>query len=112
MIGNVIAAVFGAAALVIAVMVALKLYRRRFSRAVRAAAEVVNKETYVTEVMGKERLPHTERRYVLSFMSGGRKLDFYVSAAMYESCSVGDRGNIEYKGDSLINFDQGSRSCL
>lgn len=105
LIVNIISRVFCAAALIIAVLAAFRLLKERFSKTIKTVASVVNKQTYMSEVIGKERAPHSERRYVLSFMSGGKRLDFYVSAAMYDNCHIGDKGNITYKGSTLLNFE-------
>lgn len=106
LVGNIISLVFGALGIVIVVGIAIRLVRDRYSRERREYGEVVNKQMFETEMIGKDRMPFKKRKCIISFMCGGRRLDFETPEFMYGEYSIGDKGTVVYKGSRLIEFIQ------
>ena len=81
-------------------IVLLRLLGSRFGRPKTVQAEVVGKQTVeqFTKYGGKK------VRYVVNFLVDGRKKSFYVSEFSYNGYRKGERGQLTYRGDRLIEF--------
>ena len=82
--------------------VAWKLLGGRFGRTVTVKAEVVNKQT--VEFYSKTAPGGKHIRYVVNFLVDGKKKSFYVSEFSYQGYREGEKGQLTYRGDRLIEF--------
>ena len=84
-------------------LVLLRLLRSRFGRPKKVKAEVVGKQT--VERFSKYAANGKSVRYVVIFQVEGRKKSFYVSEFSYHGYRKGERGQLTYQGDRLIDFN-------
>ena len=77
-------------------------FRRQYGRAKKVSATVVNKQ--VTETFSKYAGSGKEKVYYVTFLAGGKRRSFKVSAFSYNGYRVGESGTLTYKGDRLIDF--------
>ena len=83
-------------------LVLARLLRSRFGRSKTVKAEVVGKQTvefYSKTAPGGKRV-----KYSVVFQVDGKKKSFYVSEFSYSGYRKGEKGNLTYKGDRLIDF--------
>ena len=92
--------IFWIAYVVLMVVVLARLLRSRFGSVKTVEAEVVGKQTVeqFSKYGGKK------VRYVVNFLVDGRKKSFYVSEFSYNGYRKGERGQLTYRGDRLIEF--------
>ena len=92
--------IFWIAYVVLMVVVLARLLRSRFGSVKTVKAEVVGKQTVeqFSKYGGKK------VRYVVNFLVDGRKKSFYVSEFSYNGYRKGERGQLTYRGDRLIDF--------
>ena len=92
--------IFWIAYVVLMIVVLARLLRSRFGSVKTVEAEVVGKQTVeqFSKYGGKK------VRYVVSFLVDGRKKSFYVSEFSYNGYRKGERGQLTYRGDRLIEF--------
>ena len=78
----------------------LRFFRSRFGKPRTVKAEVIGKQTVeqFSKYGGKK------VRYVVNFLVDGRKKSFYVSEFSYNGYRKGERGQLTYRGDRLIEF--------
>ena len=65
-------------------------------------AEVIGKQT--VESFSKYAGSGKEKAYYVTFLAGGKRRSFKVSAFSYNGYRVGESGTLTYKGDRLIDF--------
>ena len=79
-----------------------KLLKGRFGKPVTVSAELVGKQT--VEFFSKYAPGNKRFRYVVNFLVDGKKKSFYVSEFSYNGYRKGERGQLTYQGDRLIDF--------
>ena len=83
-------------------LVLARLLRSRFGKAKTVKAEVVSKQT--VEFFSKTAPGGKRVKYAVVFQADGKKKSFYVSEFSYSGYRKGEKGNLTYKGDRLIDF--------
>lgn len=83
-------------------LVAVRLVKKRFARKRTVRAEVIGKQT--VEQFSKYAGNGKRMKYVVIFQAEGRKLSFYVSEFSYGGYRKGEKGQLTYQGDRLIDF--------
>ena len=79
-----------------------KLVQGRFAKPKTVRAEVIGKQT--VERFSKNAPKQKSVRYVVIFLAEGKKKSFYVSEFSYNGYRKGEKGQLTYQGDRLIDF--------
>lgn len=77
-------------------------FRRQYGRAKKVSATVVNKQ--ITDSFSKYSGNGKGKVHYVTFLAGGKRRCFKVSAFSYNGYRVGESGTLTYKGDRLIDF--------
>ena len=84
-------------------IVLFRLLRSRLGRPRTEKAEVVGNQT--VERFSKYAANGKSVRYAVIFLVNGKKKSFYVSEFSYRGYRKGERGQLTYQGDRLIDFN-------
>ena len=97
---NVVTGIFWLLLLLLNAIVLLRLAGSRLARPKTVAAQVVGKQTveWFSKYGGKR------TQYAVTFLIEGKKKSFYVSELSYNGYHKGERGQLTYRGDRLIDF--------
>lgn len=104
MTGNIINIIFTAVGVMIAAGIIIRIIKSRRCAERRVAARVVDKQKYTQTIMSKEQAPFEKERYVVAFLSGNKRLTFYVSREFYNRCEINQTGTLVYKGSRITDF--------
>jgi len=80
----------------------VRLLRNKRAPVKTVKAVVVNKQK--TEVVSKYSGTGKVTKYVVTFLSDGKRLSFYVSEFSYKGYKENETGILKYKGDKIIDF--------
>jgi len=86
--------------------IVFRLLKQKRSMKKTVDAVLVNKQQYTQQMVSRAQGVQKAERYVLTFSAQGRRLDFYVSAPVYESCALEETGVLVYQGERFISFDR------
>lgn len=56
------------------------------------------------QIMSKAQAPHTEQKYVITFLVNNKKISFEVSELSYNGYKLNQKGILTYKGTRIIDF--------
>lgn len=104
LIGNMVTVLFIAVILVIWLGILVRILRNKLSTVKAVSAVVVKKQCYEKQMYSKSQAPFVKKEYVVTFLSGKRKLHFEVSEFSYNGYTVDQKGILKYKGSRLIDF--------
>ena len=101
---NIITIFFSIVGAVIIIGIAMRVLKNMLSKPKIVQTTVVNKQEYEQMNIYKNQTPKEEQKYVVSFLCGGKRKDFYVSLYMYDSLRINQTGKLTYKGDRIMDF--------
>ena len=104
MTGNIINIIFTAVGVMIAAGIIIRIIKSRRCAERRVTARVVDTQKYTQTIMSKEQAPFEKERYVVAFLSGNKRLTFYVSREFYNRCEINQTGTLVYKGSRITDF--------
>lgn len=104
MTGNIINIIFTAVGVMIAAGIIIRIIKSRRCAERRVAARVVDKQTYIKTVVSKSQPPFKDKKYIVAFLSGNKRLTFYVSREFYNRCEINQTGTLIYKGSRITDF--------
>ena len=104
MTGDIINIIFTAVGILIAAGIIIRIIKAKCSAERRIDVSVIDKQTYTQTVMSKSQAPFENKRYVITFLNGDKKLTFYVSHELYNRCEINQTGTLIYKGLRIIDF--------
>lgn len=90
--------------IVIWVGIAIRILRNYFSKTKIVYAIVVDKQCYDKQIYSKGQAPYIKKEYVITFLCGGRKINFNVSELSYNNYRIKEKGKLVYKGNRIIDF--------
>ena len=82
--------------------IVFKVLQGRLGKPRTVRAEVVGKQT--VEFFSKYAAGGKRVKYAVTFLIDGKKKSFYVSEFSYGGYRRGERGQLTYQGDRLIDF--------
>ncbi len=99
---NIVFALIGA---VIFVGIVLRFSKDIFSKEKTIYVTVTDKKCYKKVVYSKMQAPNEKKKYTITFLSkNSKKLYFDVNEFSYKDFKIGEKGNLTYKGNKLIEF--------
>ncbi len=104
LIGNIVNIIFVLLGATIWVGILIRIFRDRLCKTTEAAAIVVNKQCFEKQTFSKSWAPTSNKKYVVTFLVGDKKLHFDVSEFSYKGYRINERGTLKYKGSRLIDF--------
>ncbi len=102
-IGIIVNTIFIIIGTVILTGTTIKMLKNSFSPVKSINATVTDKQTYLRRTFHLK-TPNCEQKYIITFMSGKKKLSFYVSPFSYNGYKINQTGILKYKGTKLIDF--------
>ncbi len=103
-VGFAINVILGIISIGLFMCIAIRIFRDKFSAEKSVKATVIDKQTYLQEQFFKTQAPKTEQKYIVTFMSGKKKMSFNVSPLSYNGYKVNQTGMLKYKGSKIIDF--------
>lgn len=104
MIGNIINIIFTAVGVMIAAGIIIRIIKSRRCAERRVTARIIDKQTYIKTVVSKSQPPFKDKKYIVAFLNGNKRLTFYVSREFYNRCEINQTGTLVYKGSRITDF--------
>lgn len=104
MTGNIINIIFTAVGVMIAAGIIIRIIRSRRCAERRVTARIIDKQTYIKTVVSKSQPPFKDKKYIVAFLNGNKRLTFYVSREFYNRCEINQTGTLIYKGSRITDF--------
>lgn len=104
MTGNIINIIFMAVGVMIAAGIIIRIIKSRRCAERRVTARIIDKQTYIKTVVSKSQPPFKDKKYIVAFLSGNKRLTFYVSREFYNRCEINQTGTLVYKGSRITDF--------
>ena len=83
MTGNIINIIFTAVGVLIAAGIIIRIIKSRRCAEKRVTARIIDKQTYIKTVVSKSQPPFKDKKYIVAFLNGNKRLTFYVSREFY-----------------------------
>lgn len=104
MTGNIINIIFTAVGVMIAAGIIMRIIKSRRCAERRVTARIIDKQTYIKTVVSKSQPPFKDKKYIVAFLNGNKRLTFYVSREFYNRCEINQTGTLIYKGSRITDF--------
>ncbi len=104
MTGNIINIIFTAVGVMIAAGIIIRIIKSRRCAERRVTARIIDKQTYIKTVVSKSQPPFKDKKYIVAFLNGNKRLTFYVSCEFYNRCEINQTGTLVYKGSRITDF--------
>lgn len=104
MTGNIINIIFTAVGVMIAAGIIIRIIKSRRCAERRVTARIIGKQTYIKTVVSKSQPPFKDKKYIVAFLNGNKRLTFYVSREFYNRCEINQTGTLIYKGSRITDF--------
>lgn len=104
MTGNIINIIFTAVGFMIAAGIIIRIIKSRRCAERRVTARIIDKQTYIKTVVSKSQPPFKDKKYIVAFLNGNKRLTFYVSREFYNRCEINQTGTLIYKGSRITDF--------
>lgn len=104
MTGNIINIIFTAVGVMIAAGIIMRIIKSRRCAEKRVTARIIDKQTYIKTVVSKSQPPFKDKKYIVAFLNGNKRLTFYVSREFYNRCEINQTGTLVYKGSRITDF--------
>lgn len=104
MTGNIINIIFTAVGVMIAAGIIIRIIKSRRCAERRVMARIIDKQTYIKTVVSKSQPPFKDKKYIVAFLNGNKRLTFYVSREFYNRCEINQTGTLVYKGSRITDF--------
>lgn len=104
MTGNIINIIFTAVGVMIAAGIIIRIIKSRRCAERRVTARIIDKQTYIKTVVSKSQPPFKDKKYIVAFLNGNKRLTFYVSREFYNRCEINQTGMLIYKGSRITDF--------
>ena len=108
MTGNIINIIFCIILCAIEVLIAagiiIRIIKSRRCAEKRVTARIIYKQTYIKTVVSKSQPPFKDKKYIVAFLNGNKRLTFYVSREFYNRCEINQTGTLIYKGSRVTDF--------
>lgn len=104
MTGNIINIIFTAVGVMIAAGIIIRIIKSRRCAERRVTARIIDKQTYIKTVVSKSQPPFKDKKYIVAFLNGNKRLTFYVSREFYNRCEINQTGTLVYKGSRITDF--------
>lgn len=104
MTGNIINIIFTAVGVLIAAGIIIRIIKSRRCAERRVTARIIDKQTYIQTVVSKSQPPFKDKKYIVAFLNGNKRLTFYVPREFYNRCEINQTGTLIYRGSRIIDF--------
>lgn len=104
MTGNIINIIFTAVGVLIAAGIIIRIIKSRRCAERRVTARIIDKQTYIKTVVSKSQPPFNDKKYIVTFLNGNKRLTFYVPREFYNRCEINQTGTLIYKGSRITDF--------